>query len=741
MGLQRPGFEQAMVDIALQFDPAYDRASLQLRPSSGGKYLGLTLNITATCREQLDELYRSAEQPPDGQGGAVVRVQRAGSARLCRQPCRPCATSLRSARPDTEDELWLVEHAPVFTQGIAGRAEHVRDAQGIPVVQSNRGGQVTYHGPGQVVAYPLVDLRRLHIYVKEYVYRLEHAVLKVLEDHGVTGHRVAGAPGIYVRLDDPFGHAALAGPAPPGDPFRGLGKIAALGIKVSNHCAYHGVALNVAMDLSPFERIDPCGYAGLRDRRSGYTGRAHGLGDGGAATGPAAERPVDPLNAARAAADTMSTPDTPTDAARRYDAGAKQKAQAKTSRIPIKVVAAPVLKKPDWIRVKAGSPSTRFYEIKQILREHQLHTVCEEASCPNIGECFGKGTATFMIMGDKCTRRCPFCDVGHGRPDPLDADEPLNLARTIAALKLKYVVITSVDRDDLRDGGAAHFVDCIRRVRELSPATRIEILTPDFRGRMDRALDILKAAPPDVMNHNLETVPRLYKQARPGSDYAFSLNLLQRFKAGGARRADEERADGRPGRDRRGDPAGDARHARARHRHADHRPVPGAQRPPPAGAALRAPGHLPHVRGRGGEDGLHPCRRRRAGALQLPRRPAGARRGRGRRHRLRATPRTAGRAGRDSQCARQPPLASSNISALGRALMITSRPMREVRWPPRSMTSSSRPCSLISMKASEGTLAAPVGAQLAEVLAGERGFEDDGVRQAAAAELAAPRRA
>ena len=229
----------------------------------------------------------------------------------------------------------------------------------------------------------------------------------------------------------------------------------------------------------------------------------------------------------------MST-DHPTPAAavpERYDATAKQKAQAKTARIPIKVVPAEVLKKPDWIRVKAGSPSTRFYEIKQILREHKLHTVCEEASCPNIGECFGKGTATFMIMGDKCTRRCPFCDVGHGRPDPLDADEPLNLAKTIAALRLSYVVITSVDRDDLRDGGAGHFVECIRQVRALSPQTRIEILTPDFRGRMDRALDILKAAPPDVMNHNLETAPRLYKEARPGSDYQFSLDLLKRFKA------------------------------------------------------------------------------------------------------------------------------------------------------------------------------------------------------------------
>ena len=213
-----------------------------------------------------------------------------------------------------------------------------------------------------------------------------------------------------------------------------------------------------------------------------------------------------------------------------YDPIAKQKAQAKTARIPIKVVAAPTLKKPEWIRVRAGSPGTRFYEIKQILREHKLHTVCEEASCPNIGECFGHGTATFMIMGDKCTRRCPFCDVGHGRPDALDADEPVNLALTIAALKLKYVVITSVDRDDLRDGGAGHFVECIRQIRRRSPATRIEILTPDVRGRMDRAIEILKAAPPDVMNHNLETVPRLYKQARPGSDYQVSLDLLKRFK-------------------------------------------------------------------------------------------------------------------------------------------------------------------------------------------------------------------
>ncbi len=231
----------------------------------------------------------------------------------------------------------------------------------------------------------------------------------------------------------------------------------------------------------------------------------------------------------------MSTPDNSVvreaQTVENYNASAKQKAAAKLSRIPVKVEQGEVLKKPDWIRVKAGSPSTRFYEIKDVLRANKLVTVCEEASCPNIGECFGKGTATFMIMGDKCTRRCPFCDVGHGRPDPLDVNEPENLAKTIADLKLKYVVITSVDRDDLRDGGSQHFVDCIRRTRELSPQTQIEILVPDFRGRDDRALEILKAAPPDVMNHNLETVPRLYKEARPGSDYAFSLNLLKKFKA------------------------------------------------------------------------------------------------------------------------------------------------------------------------------------------------------------------
>ena len=212
------------------------------------------------------------------------------------------------------------------------------------------------------------------------------------------------------------------------------------------------------------------------------------------------------------------------------DAGVKQKGELKTARIPIKIVPQEALRKPDWIRVKAGNDAGRFGEIKKMLREQKLHTVCEEAACPNIGECFGRGTATFMILGDICTRRCPFCDVGHGKPLPPDADEPRHLAESVANLKLRYVVITSVDRDDLRDGGAQHFVDVIRAVRAASPSTTIEVLVPDFRGRMDVALEIFGQALPDVMNHNLETVPRLYKQARPGADYAHSLNFLKAFK-------------------------------------------------------------------------------------------------------------------------------------------------------------------------------------------------------------------
>jgi lipoic acid synthetase len=213
-------------------------------------------------------------------------------------------------------------------------------------------------------------------------------------------------------------------------------------------------------------------------------------------------------------------------------AGVKEKGELKTARIPIKIVhSGEALRKPAWIRVKAGNEIGRFGEIKKMLREHKLNTVCEEAACPNIGECFGRGTATFMILGDICTRRCPFCDVGHGKPLPPDPEEPASLADTVARLKLSYVVVTSVDRDDLRDGGAQHFVEVIKALREKSPATTIETLVPDFRGRAEIAIELFAAALPDVLNHNLETVPRLYKQARPGADYAHSLGFMRAFKA------------------------------------------------------------------------------------------------------------------------------------------------------------------------------------------------------------------
>jgi lipoyl synthase len=217
-------------------------------------------------------------------------------------------------------------------------------------------------------------------------------------------------------------------------------------------------------------------------------------------------------------------------ATKKVRAGEKLKGAEKVARIPIKVQQpAERLRKPSWIRAKTPfHPNVK--KLKSVLREQKLFTVCEEAACPNLGECFGKGTATFMIMGEICTRRCPFCDVGHGRPNPLDTDEPSHLAETIRAMALRYVVITSVDRDDLRDGGAAHFVECIDKTRSLNPDIEIETLVPDFRGRMDVALEIMHNAPPDVFNHNLETIPRLYKQCRPGSDYQWSLHLLEQFK-------------------------------------------------------------------------------------------------------------------------------------------------------------------------------------------------------------------
>ena len=226
----------------------------------------------------------------------------------------------------------------------------------------------------------------------------------------------------------------------------------------------------------------------------------------------------------------MSTVDTAGKRPAKVEAGVKLRGADKVARIPVKIIPTDELpKKPDWIRVRIPV-SPEVDQIKSTLRKHKLHSVCEEASCPNLGECFSSGTATFMIMGDICTRRCPFCDVGHGRPNALDPDEPKNLAQAIADMRLKYVVITSVDRDDLRDGGAQHFADCLREIRKLSPNIQLETLVPDYRGRMDIALDITASEPPDVFNHNLETVPRLYKSSRPGSDFEWSLDLLEKFK-------------------------------------------------------------------------------------------------------------------------------------------------------------------------------------------------------------------
>ena len=226
----------------------------------------------------------------------------------------------------------------------------------------------------------------------------------------------------------------------------------------------------------------------------------------------------------------MNTPvESPGKSPAKVEVGTKLRGADKVARIPVKIIPTDEFpRKPDWIRVRMPI-SPEVERIKQLLRKHKLHSVCEEASCPNLGECFSGGTATFMIMGDICTRRCPFCDVGHGRPKPLDVDEPTNLAVAIAELRLKYVVITSVDRDDLRDGGAQHFVDCLREIRKRSPGIQLETLVPDYRGRMDVALAITASEPPDVFNHNLETVPRLYKAARPGSDFEWSLDL-QHFK-------------------------------------------------------------------------------------------------------------------------------------------------------------------------------------------------------------------
>ncbi|MBK6435199.1 MAG: lipoyl synthase [Rhodanobacteraceae bacterium] len=421
----------------------------------------------------------------------------------------------------TLDELWILEHDPVFTLGQAGKWEHVLLPGDIPVVPVDRGGQVTYHGPGQLVAYPLFDLRRLGISVRELVQRIEQSIIDTLARYDIVAARRDGAPGVYV----------------------GDAKIAALGLRVRRGCSFHGLAFNVAMDLDPFTRINPCGYQGLAVTQVLDCGGPSALSvvatdlidtmcaQFGLPRLPRMRAFLNPRTPEMSETSSKTIPLNLVEAS--LVPGAKQIARDKIARNPVTFDAErPMLRKPDWIRVRLPSTNA-VQQLKNKLRESALVTVCEEASCPNIHECFAKGTATFMVLGEVCTRRCSFCDVAHGRPKPADVNEPKQLAQTIADMQLRYVVITSVDRDDLMDGGAGHFADCIRETRALSPAIRIEILTPDFRGkgRVERALAALAANPPDVFNHNLETVRRVYREVRPGADYDWSLRLLQQFKA------------------------------------------------------------------------------------------------------------------------------------------------------------------------------------------------------------------
>lgn len=363
----------------------------------------------------------------------------------------------------TPDEIWLLQHPQVFTQGQAGRPEHLLNPGNIPIVQTDRGGQVTYHGPGQLMVYTLVDLRRANLGVKQYVTILEDSVIQLLADYGIAAIARPDAPGVYVDGE----------------------KICSIGLKIKHGCSYHGIALNVENDLEPFSRINPCGYKNLQMTKIN--------------------------NFCSVSMDEVA------DKLANYMA-------KKFGATEI------IVRKPEWIRSKMPLDKN-IKAIKNMLRGNQLSTVCEEAACPNLGECFGCGTATFMIMGNLCTRNCRFCNVTHGgRPAALDIDEPQKLASVVNKMKLKYVVITSVTRDDLPDGGAAHFRDCVIAVCKQSPQTKIEILTPDFQRCQDKALEILTGIQLDVFNHNIETVPRLYQEVRPGADYLLSLTLLQRYR-------------------------------------------------------------------------------------------------------------------------------------------------------------------------------------------------------------------
>lgn len=366
---------------------------------------------------------------------------------------------------NSSDELWFLEHSHVFTQGKAGKPEHLLNPGNVPVIQTDRGGQVTYHGPGQLIIYPLIDLHRCKLGAKRFVNLLEQTTIDTLAEYGIAARSRDDAPGVYV--DD--------------------AKICSIGLRIHRGCSYHGLALNVTTDLSYFSRINPCGYKNLRMCN------------------------VTDFNKKVTFADLQKS----------FFHNFKKNFGYTDEAKP--------LRKPEWIRSKLLSIDG-MAQTKKILHNSHLATVCDEAACPNRGECFSRGTATFMIMGDICTRNCRFCNVTCGKPQPLNSDEPLKLARTISAMRLKYVVITCVCRDDLNDGGATHFAKCIQEIRAANQNIKVEILAPDFRNHVSEALQTLALSPPDVFGHNIETVPRLYKEITPSSSYTDSLKLLLEHK-------------------------------------------------------------------------------------------------------------------------------------------------------------------------------------------------------------------
>ena len=370
----------------------------------------------------------------------------------------------------TPDEVWLLEHNHVFTQGKAGKTEHILAPGDVPVIQVDRGGQVTYHGPGQMMIYVLMNLRRANLGVKKFVQLLEQAIIDTLAAYNVQACAREEAPGIYVDG----------------------AKICSLGLKITKGCSYHGLAFNVTTNLDYFKRINPCGFKNLAVTKVAALVQNFDYNE------------LETKIAENLAKNLGFT-----------------KIECVDYRNP--------QRKPKWIRSKLLSQEEAA-KIRHVLQQKRLVIVCQEAACPNRNECFSRGTATFMIMGDICTRNCHFCNVKHGKPEPLDITEPERLAQTVMTMNLKYVVITSVDRDDLRDNGALHFAHTIQAIKALNPEIKVEILVPDFKHCMNLAFKIFTANLPYVFAHNIETVPRLYAPITPNRNYEISLELLQKFK-------------------------------------------------------------------------------------------------------------------------------------------------------------------------------------------------------------------